>query len=370
MSTIIKSKLAQLSETLAKRIREGFYAAGGPLPSERLLCQEFGLSRVTIRAAIERLIQEGIVHRVAGKGTFLGTDPRGAPTQAPVRQAKLIALVTRDSGGGTLSFEQSTAGVRAVIEVKGYHLITTGCHDDCAAEKQIVNRLMTEQVAGLIISPVLQGDQDNRRFYGMLTRQRTPFVLFDRLVAGENWSCVAIDNQRAVVAAVSRLAAEGHRRIAYLGPTFYPIARQRFRGYLDGLAAVGLPHDESLIWHGDAATFTPSPAKYGQLGVQHLLDRKADFTAVVGFSDMVVYGAWRRLASQGWQPTVAGRSLSGFDDASIMDAEFQRRLITFRRPIRRAASMAAEILLQQIAPAGEATPRTIVLEPEMIIPEP
>ncbi|ATD53909.1 GntR family transcriptional regulator [Clostridium chauvoei] len=61
----------QLKNDLISKIAEGVWKPGECIASERELCEVYGVSRMTIRQAIGELVQEGILLRVKGKGTFV-----------------------------------------------------------------------------------------------------------------------------------------------------------------------------------------------------------------------------------------------------------------------------------------------------------
>jgi GntR family transcriptional regulator len=62
-------KHAQLREILRRTV-ERELPPGAPIPSERELAQRYGVSRLTVRSAIGKLVEEGLLARVRGKGTF------------------------------------------------------------------------------------------------------------------------------------------------------------------------------------------------------------------------------------------------------------------------------------------------------------
>ncbi|MGR6923691.1 GntR family transcriptional regulator [[Actinomadura] parvosata] len=64
-------KYFQLREILLDLIDSDEFGIGAAIPSERELCQRFGLSRMTVRQAVDHLVSEGRLHRVPGKGTFV-----------------------------------------------------------------------------------------------------------------------------------------------------------------------------------------------------------------------------------------------------------------------------------------------------------
>jgi len=61
----------QLARILHRWIMSGELRPGDRLPPEKELCEEFGLSRMTVRRSISMLADKGLVRRERGRGTFI-----------------------------------------------------------------------------------------------------------------------------------------------------------------------------------------------------------------------------------------------------------------------------------------------------------
>jgi DNA-binding FadR family transcriptional regulator len=61
----------QVREQLVAAIQSGEYAPGSALPSERVLCETFGVSRVSVREAIAGLESTGLIRVEHGRGAFV-----------------------------------------------------------------------------------------------------------------------------------------------------------------------------------------------------------------------------------------------------------------------------------------------------------
>ena len=66
-----RSRYAAIAERLRGEITSGRWAAGKPIPAESALMQQFNVALGTMRQAIALLVNEGLLDRRQGRGTFV-----------------------------------------------------------------------------------------------------------------------------------------------------------------------------------------------------------------------------------------------------------------------------------------------------------
>lgn len=88
----------QIRENIREKINSNEYPPNSMIPSEAELCEYYGVSRVTVRRAILDLVQEGLLNRGKGKGTFV-SENYGLTTVNGVRgfTQELLGLNMRPS---------------------------------------------------------------------------------------------------------------------------------------------------------------------------------------------------------------------------------------------------------------------------------
>lgn len=64
-------KHQEIANDLRGQIQSGVYKSGEQLALEREMCEHYGVSRITIKKAVDQLVKEGLVVKRRGSGTFV-----------------------------------------------------------------------------------------------------------------------------------------------------------------------------------------------------------------------------------------------------------------------------------------------------------
>ncbi len=121
MDAIETSKTHKVYLLLKERITSGAFLPGHRLPSEPHLAQSHGLSRVTIRRALDGLARDGLITRQAGSGTFVSDTSSRPPVVADL--SNMMAHLTamgRATQVRLLAFSYVTppAAIAAALKLK------------------------------------------------------------------------------------------------------------------------------------------------------------------------------------------------------------------------------------------------------------
>jgi GntR family transcriptional regulator len=82
----------QVERRIEDLLLQGRYKAGDRIPPEAELVGSLGVSRVTVRAGLARLVERGLLERRQGSGTFLVQPPKGARLQAGLERLETYTV--------------------------------------------------------------------------------------------------------------------------------------------------------------------------------------------------------------------------------------------------------------------------------------
>jgi LacI family transcriptional regulator len=266
------------------------------------------------------------------------------------RKTATIGLVLED-----VSNPFSSALHRAIEDrarERGVMLFTGSCDEDSDRERELIGTFRARRVDGIVVVPA---SSDHRYLLPEL-RAHTPLVFVDRPARFINADSVTSDNIGGAERAISHLATFGHRRIGFLGDALeIQTAEDRLRGYILGLAALGLDHDPAIVRTGLRSVEVAAAA------VTELLRAANPPTALFTAQNLITIGALHALRELGLEHTT---SLVGFDDVELADLLEPAVTVAAQDPA--AMGRAAADLLFRRLDGDDSPPEHVVIEVELI----
>ena len=355
----------RLREAIREQILDGTLPAGAALPSERTMKEHFGVSRATVRQAVNALIQDGFLQSIAGTGTFV-LEQAPKPTMTG-----LIGLIT-SSTNFNFFYPELTAAFNQRIREAGYGLVISLHNEHTRSLDQLVNELLDQNVVAMAITPPRYGDMT--AILARLRQQQIPVICIGRNTPLEGVDIIATDNEAIGYQATQHLIECGHKQIVYIGLLDYSTGSERAAGYQRAMREAGLqPYIEQLsdpsndgmeISHSGAPRehmAGPAYEKAHQIwGQGHTLPRP---TAAFCFNDIAAMGVYKGLREIGLGIPDAVSIVSV--DNLITVRHFEVPLTTFALPGEKIGIRSAELLLRRLS-GDRALARRVLLPAEFI----
>jgi DNA-binding LacI/PurR family transcriptional regulator len=295
----------------------------GKLPGERTLAKDYGYSYMTIRKAVENLVDEGVLYKLPTKGTYVA-DRKSAKKKTKIigyfLDSKIIAGLT--SPYYSLIFN----ALEKEAAKHGYSLIYFSDIDDSKS----LNHL--NKIDGVVASCFPRNEEIIHEI-----NDRVPLVVIDNSSSDKTIPSIIIDNFNAVSDAVKYLCSLGHKRIGFMtGLADSDVGKNRYEGYKSGLINNGLALNDELVYRGNYSF------KSGLVGADYFLSLKKLPTAIVCANDSMAIATIRQIAQRGLS-VPDDISIVGFDDVEVA-SQINPALTTLAAPIAETAVKALDML--------------------------
>ncbi|MFF1568675.1 substrate-binding domain-containing protein [Streptomyces sp. NPDC058293] len=346
-------KFRRLTADLRRGIQDGTWPPGSKLPTERALSAESGLSVTTVRRAYEELVDEGLVERRQGAGSFArSVEPPSRP------ERRVIGVLVPDTA---VYYPRVLQGIEKELAESGARLVLACSHYDPRTEETAIAELLSAGVDGLLLVPGLDASDDPARRARELLSLPVPVVLVERRLTaagpGDPTEHVRTDHEGGAYDAVRHLHRLGHERQALVlradGPTAAPLRT----GFACAVADFGLPaplyvNEPMEDWN--AAPADAAVARLAAAGVSGALcfgDREA----------VLVQSAARRAGLR----VPLDLALVSYDNEFADIAEIP--LTAVSPPKFRMGRLAAQILLRRITDGAASPLHQVQLRPRLVV---
>lgn len=338
-----------LAQQISERIAGGEWRDGDRLPSEATLAAEHAVGVNTVRRAMAQLVEEKVIVRRQGSGTYVAQRSR--------RKTQTIGVLVPSR---SYYFPAVIEGIAEVADAAGVALRIESSDYDDALEIRRIRELMAARCTGLLITPTLHLADPTSRL-DMLRGLPIPVVLMERMppetAPDDVLSCVCTDVVAGGYAAVRHLFMQGRRRIGFLGRCDTATADAAVRGFqraIEDLDLTDVPQAVVRRHTWDHVALTAY--------AQHASD--ADLDGIVCLGDREATALLPRLHAAGLA-TPEDVALVTYDDEEAAAAALP--LTAVSPPKREIGRLAASTLLRQLSKDSAGAPVRMFLQPTVQI---
>lgn len=309
---------------------------GQKMYSENTLKEMFGVSRQTVRHAIDILENEGIIRRIQGSGTYIN-DNRMANLTKRMR----VSVVTTYVDG--YIFPRTIQGIESVLLEAGYSVQIAFTNNQHGRERTILEDIISrDEVSGLIVEPTKSGiPNPNLRLYQEIRKRRIPVIFINSYYPQLKIPHVSINDHMAGWKMTKYLISMGHGKIGGIFKLDDGQGQARFAGYMDAMLDAGLEvEDSQVVWID-----TEEKQHLGK-AADKVLTRLRECTAVFCYNDEVAFGLLEIYKKNGIR-VPQDISIASVDDSELAILG-DVRIASTPHPMERLGGKAAENLLRMI----------------------
>jgi len=312
----------RIQEEIRQQIDDGTLRPGDMVPSEKALATRYNVSQITSKNALNGLVEEGLLVRFRGRGTFVKQTVAPAPGAAD-EEIVSVALILPTMK--TKVDQRLLDALEKYASAASYELLIRITRESQDEETRALERFRERGVQGFIVFPVEEETYNDTIL--RLSLDRVPLVLVDRFLKEIRTYSVSSDNVGGTESMISALLAEGHRSILYLSTEIANnVTEERAKGYEAAYMKQGLPIDKAHWCLLPLATIAEGRALEE---IVDFLRQRKEATAIFAANAELARYAWQamdRLQREGELGESDGLPLlAAFDDPDLPGVPYVRQ---------------------------------------------
>jgi len=249
-----------------------------------------------------------------------------------------------------------------LFKTRGYHLILGNTYGEVSEEKDILEMMQRERVAGIIIA-TYAGEDDSilYPYFERLVKSGISIVFMGKNKENLPVDVLSVNNTSGALKITEYLIKTGRKKIGFIaGSRYLRATEERLKGYLKAMKRKGLVVPQGLILCEDGYTME-NGEKLGDI----LL--KKDIDGIVCGNDAMAIGVMKAAEERGIN--IPGDvAITGFDD-SFLASLVKPKLTTVHQPTENIVTTGCERLIGRIEGKCTAKYEELLFEPEVIVRE-
>ncbi|RGY97709.1 GntR family transcriptional regulator [Clostridium sp. AM58-1XD] len=351
-----RNKYSVLTEYLRNEILSGSIKPGDRIWSENKLVEMFGVSRHTVRRALEILERDGYVEAIHGKGTFC------SDRLIHMKKTKNIGVITTYISD--YIFPRLIQGMDRVFSENGYTIILKNTGNSRKKEAEALDVLLAKGIDGVIIEPsksqLLCRHTD---LYQRMEQSGIPYIFIQGCYEQmPDKPHIVMDDCQGAYMVTHYLIELGHRHIAGVFKADDIQGKERHKGYVKALQEAGFPYNpDMVVWF-----HTEDRKKKPAVMIGKMAEQGVELDGVVCYNDQIAIQVMDALSELGMK-VPEDVSVTGYDN-SLIGQERGVGLTTIAHPQEKLGEMAAQLLLEKLKNVPEENSRIPrLIAPELII---
>jgi len=345
----------QIVSDIIKQIESGALHANDSVGSHSELAKAYDVSLITIKKALNELINKKYLYSRVGKGTYVSRQS----VDIDFSKGNTIGIVLRDLNSPF--FARIVESVEKQVSEIGCNLLVSTSSNSREKESKQINKYLKIGVSGLILTSITH----ETHVSGLIRKLHSdnfPYVVV-AYTEDEDINYIGVDHELGARLATEHLINLGYKKLGYINcESGYKLGEVRKKGFLEALENHGYAHNENFHY------------RLRQRGDWHDYESGYEiaFDYIKQSERPEALFIYNDLAALGFEKGILENGLSIPQDVAIVGFDNIKRgvvapvpLTTIQQPANEVGRLAIEMILKKIK--GELVKNRNILKPTLVI---